>query len=82
MSNKLVCDDLHEGCTEDSRAAKFCLSNSISDQSHKRKITGRSSIDSPDSKRVACERESNVNDVAAVIHDDQRSSISKIDLNK
>ncbi|KAH9445437.1 hypothetical protein Pst134EB_023279 [Puccinia striiformis f. sp. tritici] len=45
-------------------------------QSQKRKITGCSSIEAPDNKRVACDKGNDVDDVNAVINDDQRLSIS------
>ncbi|KAI7945327.1 hypothetical protein MJO29_011715 [Puccinia striiformis f. sp. tritici] len=48
----------------------------IVDQSQKRKITGCSSIEAPDNKRVACDKGNDVDDVNAVINDDQRLSIS------
>ncbi|KAI7950590.1 hypothetical protein MJO29_009264 [Puccinia striiformis f. sp. tritici] len=56
---------------------KSCLNNSILNQSQKRKITGCSSIKTPDNKQVACENWIDVNDVNAANDDDQRSSNSK-----
>ncbi|KAH9454910.1 hypothetical protein Pst134EA_022400, partial [Puccinia striiformis f. sp. tritici] len=53
-----------------------CSINRIVDQSQKRKITGCSSIEAPDNKRVACDKGNDVDDVNAVINDDQRLSIS------
>ncbi|KNF03050.1 hypothetical protein PSTG_03645 [Puccinia striiformis f. sp. tritici PST-78] len=50
----------------------------IVDQSQKRKITGCSSIEAPDNKRVACDKGNDVDDVNAVINDDQRLSISNL----
>ncbi|POW03140.1 hypothetical protein PSTT_11254 [Puccinia striiformis] len=55
---------------------KSCLNNSILNQSQKRKITGCSSIKTPDNKQVACENWIDVNDVNAANDDDQRSSNS------